>query len=142
MVKRCQRGLCNSGDRYPDILVGGIEFIQFPKPKRYPEKCKRWINASGRTHEQLNVNTVKDNYNILLLNILADLNSLCYRSDHHIMVHVLIVLSVTMCLIKARFICINVRELSLIHAVFYYSDSNALYCQYTCYLKVTRDILS
>ena len=88
MVKRCQWGLCNLDNRYPDRLVCDIEFISFPKPKRDLEKCKRCINACGRPHEQLNANTVKDNNNIFLSNILADLNSLCYRSDNHIIVHV------------------------------------------------------
>ena len=87
MVKRCQWGLCNSDNRYPERLVGDIEFISFPKPKRDLEKCKRCINTCGRHHEQLNVNTVKDNYNIFLSDILADLNSLCYRSDYHIIFH-------------------------------------------------------
>ncbi|KAH3846034.1 uncharacterized protein LOC127873593 isoform X1 [Dreissena polymorpha] len=66
MVKRCQWGLCNSDSRYPARLVGGIEFIPFPKPKRDYDKCKRWIKACGRPHEQLNVNTVNDNYNMFV----------------------------------------------------------------------------
>ena len=87
--------MCYSGNRYPEKLVVDIAFIPFPKPKKDFEKCKKWINARGRTHEQLNVNTVNDNYNMLISNILADLNSLCYRSDHHIIVGVFyIVLSV------------------------------------------------
>ena len=81
-------GLCNSGNRHPEKLVVDIAFIPFPKPKKDFEKCKKWKNARGRIHEQLNVNTVNDNYNMLISNILADLNSLCYRSDHHIIVGV------------------------------------------------------
>ncbi|KAG1654669.1 Maleylacetoacetate isomerase [Nymphon striatum] len=54
MVKRCEWGLCNSDSRYPERLIGGVEFIPFPKPKRNLETCKRWIKACGRPHEQLN----------------------------------------------------------------------------------------
>ncbi|KAH3713680.1 hypothetical protein DPMN_073477 [Dreissena polymorpha] len=39
MDKRCQWGLCNSDNRYPDRLVGDIEFISFPKRKFSTRQC-------------------------------------------------------------------------------------------------------
>lgn len=66
MVKRCQYGLCKSDTRYPERLEGGIVFIPFPKPKRSLEKCKRWIKACGRPHDQLNVDKVNGNYNLFV----------------------------------------------------------------------------
>ena len=44
--------------------MGGVEFIPFPKPKRNLEKCKRWIKACGRPHDQLNVNVIDGNYHM------------------------------------------------------------------------------
>ncbi|KAL3881638.1 hypothetical protein ACJMK2_028051 [Sinanodonta woodiana] len=66
MVKRCQWGLCNSDSRYPNRLNGGVKFIPFPKPRRNLEKCKRWIKACGGPHDQLNVDTVDDNYHMFV----------------------------------------------------------------------------
>uniref|UniRef100_A0A8W8IEJ9 THAP-type domain-containing protein n=1 Tax=Magallana gigas TaxID=29159 RepID=A0A8W8IEJ9_MAGGI len=54
MVKRCCWGTCNTDNRYPDRLVGGIRFIPFPKPGRQLEKANRWIRLCGRPHNQLN----------------------------------------------------------------------------------------
>ena len=64
MVKRCQWGLCDADSRYPERLTGGVFFVPFPKPKRNLEKCKRWIKACGRPHEQLSVDIVNGNYNL------------------------------------------------------------------------------
>ncbi|XP_052762887.1 uncharacterized protein LOC128205353 [Mya arenaria] len=57
MVQRCAWGTCNADERYPDRLNGG-RFIRFPTPKSDFEKCKRWIKACGRPHEQLNVKRI------------------------------------------------------------------------------------
>ncbi|XP_061672334.1 uncharacterized protein LOC133498967 [Syngnathoides biaculeatus] len=61
MVKRCSHGLCNSDDRYPERLVGGVQFVPFPKPKRQYEKCLRWIKLCGRPHDQLNPSKINRN---------------------------------------------------------------------------------
>ena len=66
MVKRCQWGTCNSDTRYPERLEGGITFIPFPKPKRNFEKCKRWIKACGRPHDQLNETLIDGNYHMFV----------------------------------------------------------------------------
>lgn len=64
MVKRCAWGLCNTDDRYPERLAGGVKFIPFPKPRRQHEKCLRWIDRCGRIPEQLNVRIVDGNKNL------------------------------------------------------------------------------
>ncbi|XP_061675777.1 tumor necrosis factor receptor superfamily member 5 isoform X10 [Syngnathoides biaculeatus] len=61
MVKRCSHGLCNSDDRYPERLVGGVRFVPFPKPKTQYEKCLRWIKLCGRPHHQLNPSNINRN---------------------------------------------------------------------------------
>ncbi|XP_046340081.2 uncharacterized protein LOC124121143, partial [Haliotis rufescens] len=61
MVKRCSHGLCNSDDRYPERLGGGVKFIPFPKPKTDYEKCLRWIKLCGRPHNQLNPSNINCN---------------------------------------------------------------------------------
>ena len=65
MVKRCQWGLCNTDSRYPE-RIEGVRFIPFPKPKKNLEKCKRWIKACGRPHEQLNVEMIDGNYHMFV----------------------------------------------------------------------------
>ena len=57
MVLRCAWGTCNSDERYPERMQG-YRFIPFPKPKRDLEKCKRWIKACGRPHDQLNIHRI------------------------------------------------------------------------------------
>ncbi|XP_046570809.1 uncharacterized protein LOC124279051, partial [Haliotis rubra] len=57
MVLRCAWGTCNADERYPERLEGGF-FVRFPTVKRNEEKCKRWIKACGRPHEQLNLSRI------------------------------------------------------------------------------------
>ncbi|XP_071083949.1 uncharacterized protein [Haliotis cracherodii] len=42
--------------RFVQLLLLG--FDSYTKPKRSREKCLRWIKACGRSHDQLNVNTI------------------------------------------------------------------------------------
>jgi len=57
MVLRYAWGTCNSDERYPERMQG-YRFISFPKPKMDLEKCKRWIKACGRPHDQLNIHRI------------------------------------------------------------------------------------
>ena len=64
MVKRCQWGQCNSDSRYPGRNGETVDFIPFPKPKRSLDKCRRWIKACCRPHDQLNVKKIDGNYHL------------------------------------------------------------------------------
>ncbi|XP_062570623.1 uncharacterized protein LOC134232653, partial [Saccostrea cucullata] len=60
MVKRCSWGTCNTDDRYPERLEGGVKFIPFPKPATNLEKCRRWIRLCERPSYQLNEDILRD----------------------------------------------------------------------------------
>jgi hypothetical protein len=44
MVKHCCHGLCKSDTK----IDPSRKFLPFPKPKRHPEKARRWIELCGR----------------------------------------------------------------------------------------------
>ena len=58
MVKRCCYGTCNTDNRFPERLAGGVRFLPFPKPKQDLEKCLRWIICCGRPYYQFNVGRI------------------------------------------------------------------------------------
>lgn len=64
--KHCAWGTCKSGSRYPDKYPG-VTFIAIVKPGRHgyhTERCLRWIKASGRPHEQLNIGKLTKHFYI------------------------------------------------------------------------------
>lgn len=61
-TKHCCFGVCRSDSRYGDRdHMKGVFFIPFPKPRRYPEKCQRWLRACRREGFTVK-NVTKDTY--------------------------------------------------------------------------------
>ena len=63
VTKRCSWGKCNSDNRYSQKPhMNGVTFFPFPKPSKDPDRCKAWIKACGRPHEQLNEKKIGRHY--------------------------------------------------------------------------------
>ena len=64
-TKRCSWGKCNSDSRYrqkPHMV--GVTFFPFAKPWMNLERCRSWVKACARPHDQLNADKIARHHNV------------------------------------------------------------------------------